>query len=362
MRLFSKKKLRALGLALLISTATGCSAFFGDDGYLISSSSISYDQDGNTIVTITFNSEEVSPMTITIPKGDDGVGIKDIIPSVDDTSVTLTIKYTDSSLSDTTFTIPIVKGEDGKGITDIQVDTDENGNTILVFKYTDGTTSIPIEIPKGNDGVGIRSIVPTYNEGNKTTSLLITLTDDSQITFEISDGEDGTSIISVVYDETLSTNDTYVLKVIYSNGFEEYVSLPRPQSTKWYSGTTSPTSDIGQDGDFYLNITNGDVFLNINGKRDFKFSMKSDSATQKDEYSTVIFDSNGGTINGSNANAYASTVKGTPVELSEIPTPVKDGFEFLGWYTTKEFNQNAGKLTDLTPVFEKQLFVYAWRE
>ena len=60
--------------------------------------------------------------------------------------------------------------------------------------------------------------------------------------------------------------------------------------------------------------------------------------------------------------AFASTIKGTPVDLSDIPTPTYADHTFLGWYTTPTYNVNAGKLTDLTPIFKKTLTVYAWWE
>ena len=50
------------------------------------------------------------------------------------------------------------------------------------------------------------------------------------------------------------------------------------------------------------------------------------------------------------------------IDLSDIPTPTYENHTFLGWYTTPTYNVNAGKLTDLTPVFKKTLTVYAWWE
>ena len=67
----NKFKLLALfGLSLLTSSVVSCSSFFGDDGYVISSHSVSVDPTtGNTLLTIVFSSEEVEPLTISIPKG-----------------------------------------------------------------------------------------------------------------------------------------------------------------------------------------------------------------------------------------------------------------------------------------------------
>ena len=90
--------------------------------------------------------------------------------------------------------------------------------------------------------------------------------------------------------------------------------------------------------------------------------MKGESTSVTSEYSTVLFDPNGGTFSDSSTMAFASTIKGTPIDLSDIPTPTYEDHTFLGWYTTPTYNVNAGKLTDLTPVFKKTLTVYAWWE
>lgn len=69
-------------------------------------------------------------------------------------------------------------------------------------------------------------------------------------------------------------------------------------------------------------------------------------------YYTVIFDTNGGTSISSQSIAEGSTVK-------EPKTPTKEGFEFAGWYTDKEFT----KKYDFSSSVTKKFTLYAdWKE
>lgn len=352
-----------LSACLLCGSLTSCSTFFGDDGYTISSHEVSFDNNtGTTTVTIKFSDDTLDPMIITIPSGN---GIDSIVPSVKDTEVVLTIKYTDKSKEDTVISIPLINGKDGKGIEEIKVDENDNGDMILKFTYTDGTTSPDLIIPKGKDGVGIKSIVPAFNEATNTTTVTITFTDDfmAPVVFTI---ENGVGIKSITYNEANSTVSEYSLTVTYNNGETSEILLPRPQSTKWYRGASEPSSSLGNVGDFYLNIATGNVYYKMSIDHwEYQFSMKGDSSSggsTQVEYATVLFDPNGGEINGSTALAYESTVVGKTLDLSVIPLPTRSGFTFSGWYTTSSFNPNAGKITDLTPILNKNLTVYAWWE
>ena len=371
----NKFKLLALfGLSLLTSSVVSCSSFFGDDGYVIASHSVSVDPTtGNTLLTIVFSSEEVEPLTISIPKGisgDDGVGIKKVTPVYEENRVVITIEYTDESIENTVLSIPFgEKGDDGKGIKEVNVESLENGDITIQFVYTDETIGDLITIPKGKDGNGIKAIVPSYDPLTKVTTITVMFTDDtmSPQVFEIKDGEDGVSIVSVTYSEEYSDENNYCLVITYSDGYvtnrSDSIYLPRPKSTVWYRGASDPLTTLGKVGDFYLNITNGNVYYKVDSSTwEYQFSMKGESTSVTSEYSTVLFDPNGGTFSDSSTMAFASTIKGTPIDLSDIPTPTYADHTFLGWYTTPTYNVNAGKLTDLTPVFKKTLTVYAWWE
>lgn len=363
-----------LSLALLSTSLASCSSFFGDDGYVIASHSVSVDPTtGNTLLTIVFSSEEVEPLTISIPKGisgDNGVGIKKVTPVYEENRVVITIEYSDEAIEDTILSIPFgEKGDDGKGIKEVNIDTLENGDMSIQFVYTDESVGEPIIIPKGKDGNGIKAIIPSYDPLTKITTITVIFSDDTMPpqVFEIQDGSDGVSIVSVTYSEEYSDENNYCLVVTYSDGYvtnrSDSIYLPRPKSTVWYRGANDPFSTLGKVGDFYLNITNGNVYYKVDSSTwEYQFSMKGESTSVTTEYVTVLFDPNGGTFSDSSTMAFASTIKGTPIDLSDIPTPTYEDHTFLGWYTTSTYNVNAGKLTDLTPINKKQLTVYAWWE
>lgn len=352
---------------LFTSSLSSCSSFFGEDGYMIKETSVIEDSNGNEIFVIKFNDETVSDMRITIPKGEDGNSIETITPTIKDNEVVLTIKYSDETKKDTVVSVPIINGKDGKGVRDITIKTNSEGNMVLKFIYTDNTESNEIVIPKGKDGVGIKSIVPTFDNATNKTTIIITFTDESisPVKFEVSNGKDGVGIKTITYSEEYSTEDSYCLVIEYNDGYittaEDSIYLPRPKATEWYSGASDPSATIGKSGDFYINIVNGNVFQkNDSGKWEYKFSMKSSSESEDTTYTTVIFDANGGLLNDSTTTASLYIEEGEALKLSMIPTPTKEGSTFLGWYTSKKYNVNAGKLTDLTPVYGTKLSVYAW--
>lgn len=368
MKLFNKKRIFIIG-SLLITTTLGssCSAFFGDDGYLITSTSTSLNENGNTVLTINFSSEEQKPLTITIPKGisgKDGVGIASITPSVQGDKVKITIKYTDTTIADTIIEVPVIQGKDGKGIQEVKVGKDEIGNNTIQFIYTDGTEGELITIPKGIDGNGIVSILPTgRDEVSKVTTYEITYTSGTKTTFTVKDGKDGISILEILYNEAESTDTEYALEVTYSDGYSNIIKLPKPQANTWHNGTNdNPSSELGKNGDFYLNIVNGNVYLKENGGWSFRFSIKGGDTT-KVETGIVVF--NYIDNEGKEQMDFASGVIGKTIEIEKIPVLKKDSKKFLGWYSTKQddpYAVNAGKFSNLTVLTADVLQVYAWWE
>ena len=201
---FNKSKKLLLSAWLLLGglALSSCSSFFGDSGYLITNLTTRVDEDGNTIVTITFDDEDISPVTFTIPKGisgEPGVGIASITPKFDSEKqiVTLTITYTDETLEPTVIEVPVISGIDGKngkGITNVIIGKDEIGNTTFQFQYSDNTTSEVFTINKGVDGIGIKDITNEYDADNNRIAITITYTNDETTTLYVSCGEDGNGI------------------------------------------------------------------------------------------------------------------------------------------------------------------------
>ena len=367
-----RKSLLAFSMMFSLGTISSCSAFFGGDDFAITDTTIEQNENGDTIVTITFSGDNIEPLTFTIPKvqnGIDGNGIASITPVLtEEGSIELTIKYTDTTMEDTVITIPVIKGDTGVGINDVLIGSDEDGNTTIQFTYTNGTTSDLITIPKGIDGengIGIANI-DVQKTSTGLNIVTITFTDENMapVSFTVNDG---VSIASIVYDEENSTDEIYSLFITFSDGTFTSVELPRPQSTLWLSGTTNPDSSSGKIGDFYLNIVTGDVYRKISDTSwEFLFSMKGSGSSEQIVRHQVRFnlrdDEYTSTLPGGSVSAF-NVEDGKTIPLDSIPTPMKDGYDFVGWFAGEdETNPNVGQFTNLTVVSE-DLDLYArWLE
>lgn len=341
------------------------SSFFGNsESVEIKSVTPTYDEkSGNTIITIAFVDEDVSPVTFSIPRGlsgKDGVGIQDVSAKMSDDkkNVELTIKYTDTSVKDTVLTVPYL------GISNVEVSLDEEtGNTDIVFCYTDGTKSQKISIPKGKDGdpgedgIGIKSFVVETVDG--VTTVTVTFTDSDKMPSQSFIIKDGTSIDHI---ESVESDDPskYVLKIVYSDGFSHLVEFDKPKDGKdanrWYSGSSNPDEnpDVADAaiGDFYIDHLTGKVYQKEADGWKFRFGMKSDATTTDKETYYVYFDPGEGFINGSHAVTSTFVTEGKCVPLSLIPTPTLEGYTFEGWYTDPD-NPNSGKFTDMSVVTQE---------
>ena len=370
-----KSLLLSLGLIGSVISLSSCSAFFGgDEGYLISDMNTRVDEEGNTIVTITFDDEEVDPLIFTIPKGmsgEEGIGIDRIEHSLnsDTNIVTLTIYYTDSTLDPTVIEVPVVKGidgVDGKGIENIIVGKDEIGNTTIQFVYNDETRSEVITINKGVDGVGIEEILTEFDSENNRTKIIINFTNGESNEFYIANGTDGNGIESIT---SVDNGDNYILTITYSDGSINRIPLAKPVATKWISGTGIPSSSIGNDGDFYLNETgNGDVYKKENGSWRLLFSM---TGTGTSVSYKVTFNVNGGEwryvdqIDPSTSSANKTFIyeEGSYINLDSTELEViKSGFTFNGWYSDLVIGPNTGHFTNLTPVMDDLTLYASWSE
>lgn len=363
---FSKKRFFIISSLLLATTFNAsCSAFFGEEGYVITDVSQNQNENGDTVLTLTFSDTEKKPLVITIPKGvsgKDGVGILSITPTLIGGRVKITIKFTDPKIEDTIIEVPVVQGKDGKGISEVVVGSDEIGNTTIQFKYTDGTIGDLITVPKGIDGNGIQSISPLKrDESALTTTYEITFTNGTKSTFDVKDGRDGVSIQSIAFDEVNSTETEYALNVTYSNSYVETIMLTKPKANTWLNGMDVPDSLLGTNGDFYLNIVNGDVYLKENGGWSFRFSIKAKETT-KIESGVVIFNYTDET--GAKQMKPVPGIIGKTIDIEKIPVLAQANKTFLGWYSTTQndnFSVNAGKFTNLTPLTAEVMNVYAWR-
>lgn len=349
---------------------TSCSAFFGADSLTITSTSVDTDAEGNTVITVNFAEEGKEPLTFTIPKaidGEDGVGIANVtsVLSDDKTLVTITITYTDVNKAPSVITVPVYRGEDGKEITNIVSDFDAEGNTTIVFEYSDGTKSDTLTINKGNDGKGIKNI--SINESsNGNYEIIINFTDGtSSSPMYISSG---VGILSVELDNDKSTADNYCLTITYSDGNTKDLLLPVPKTNKWISGNSLPSDSLGDEGDFYVIESSGAVYKKTAGTWRYLFSIK---GIGSDLTYSVSFNLNGGRrTNGDLTNPEDSSKEirvidkltyGAFIDLNQNYLQCyneNDGLTFMGWWTDAVITPNSGHFTNLTGV-TSDLSLYA---
>ena len=285
-RIFSKKKAAIiLWFASLLFSSTSCSAFF-DSGYTISDIKKTEDENGNTILEIVFDDDNIEPIKVSI---NNGVGIDNVSSTLKDGKLYLTISYTDNR-EDTVLEIPVLEGEKGVSVVDINTTTDDDGNIKVVFVFSDGTQSNEIIIPKGNNGVGIQNISCTLDENTNIYKLIFTLSDGSEIgPFFINNGTDGKEIVSV---NTTETENNYILEIVYSDGTSSPVVLSKPTSNRWYYGSTVPEEDLGKEGDFYFLVTDKCIYtktalgwnllISLDGQKEDKYYRKVREMFQSD--------------------------------------------------------------------------------
>ena len=376
---FFKKLLVGTMLAFApITTLTGCSEFFGDEGYIITNVTTTHnEEEGYTLVTITFSDEEVAPVTFKIDDGETGNGIDDITaqPTQNGESILLTIIYSDKSKDPVTINVPVLQGN---GIDVIETDVDENGDTVLVIKYTDGTSSQPITIKNGKDGNGIDYIDISYDADlNVIVTIYFTDPTKEPVTFTVTRAA---SILNIAFDEEKSTKDVYVFTIYYSDGTTTSFTMPAPQDGKdgvdgddgkngkdgkdgtvWHCSAVLPTSSDGKIGDYWIYLVTGDVYKktdNTTWTRMFAFALNNSGSSggNVETYADIIFSAEGATF--TDEKQFRSVLVGKSLPLNSFPAdPTMSGYTFIGWYTHPT-NVNAGQFTDLT-VVSQNMTVYA---
>lgn len=354
-----KRTLLMSGALIMGFAATSCGSFIGPeegDGYTIVNTTTKLSENGDSLLVLEFSNDK-PPLNIRIPKGVDGTSIKDVVYKTKDGIPYLTFVMDDDGQTKKTFALPI------KGIKDIEIKSeDEAGNQTIVYTYLDNTTQT-ITIPKGKDGLGIKKI--EVNEEDNAHKITISYDDESlePVEFYI---DDARSIDTVEYNEGEDPY-TYDLKIIYSDGTDETLNVKKPYTNKWLRGNTEPSNDEdsvknAKIGDFYLNVVNGNVYaLKDDNSWEFLLCMKSSNSDESSKHHFVTFNVNGGKFINSKDGAPGvitiDVIHGNSINLSRLPKPVKDGYEFDGWFTDLD-NVNAGQLTDLT-IITKEITVYA---
>ena len=348
-----------LGMFLLL-TITSCSGFVGDESLVISDISTELLEDGRTKIVITYTDEELTPSIFYLPKGDDGVGIKEIkqTPGDDGNSTQLEIFYDDGrattklnvphgvSIVTSSYTVnsetgnteivftysngkqsdPIIvykgekgdKGDPGVSVVDCIIDEDEFGNQIITFEYSNGEFSDPITIPKGDPGVGIETVG------------------------KIDDGE------------------IYALILNYTDGSSVKLDFTRPDNPNtWHSAEGEPDELLGENGDFYYDLDNDIIYSKANNTWITVANLSTDKETVR-----ITFDKNAEDA----YLAFEDTEKVIQMgsnflsAYEEIPVPTRDGYNFVGWYSHPKPNATHGIFTDVTPVYSNIKLFAKWEE
>lgn len=120
----------------------------------------------------------------------------------------------------------------------------------------------------------------------------------------------------------------------------------------WYSGTGEPDRAIGSAGDFYLDFSSGEVYEKGEDGWELNGSIRYEPSS---ETVTIIFDAGAGALEPGESSR--KTVKWG--ENVRLPVPFREGYVFLGWYTTGDVN--AGKADDLTPFTRDVTLIARWR-
>ena len=324
----------------------------GSEGYLIESMGTSVNENGETVLEVTFDDKSVPPLSITLPKGEDGVGIANIETALnaENNLLRVTITYDDPSRLPVTIDVPIVQGKDGVGIDHVDVARDpETGLTTVEIFYTDPdmpTTSFGI--PKGESGVGIESVTSLMEEGNLV--LVFAMSDGSEqrvsLSMESIRGE-GIQNIELGVDED---GENYVLLITFDSGFSQRLAFPVPHATEWHVSNGDPLPSSGRIGDFHLNTSSGAIYRKTEAGWVLQMVLEGTSAGDiEGKRHVVTFHPGEGTFVDPARPTSFEVVHGNYFP-GELPECALDGHEFLGWYTEEEIGPNTGHFTSLTPV------------
>lgn len=404
-----KKKLLSLVLPIvaslifisIVSTslAIGLTSYYDEQrrltvGYQIEDCSYVVNEEGDTVVTVTFVNDALDPFVFTVERGvtgESGNFIDEVTAEVvEDTSITFTISYTDETFEDTVITLPLVSATDGRFVTRMDVTTNSNGIPVIIFVYSDGTESDPVTLTNGftsKYGVTISAVESSVDSETGTTIVTFIYSyieeGEEYPSIEILKGErgnDGTTIKEISA-KTDTTTGQYVITVILvdyaGTETEVVIALDYDEvATYWYYGNGNPNnngySTRGKLGDFYFDTENDILYCRETFTDSTElywnliFEVHGTSVSHPD-YCLVTYDLNGGVWENSPDmdRILVSSVKYNDyaqVYFSSLGNPYYEGKTFIGWYSYSDYgNPNAGKLDTLTPIVG-DITVYAWFE
>lgn len=337
---------------------TGCFGF-GGEALEIESITTQTQENGDTVVVITYADGFTEPTVFTIPAGKqgedgkDGNGIKDISYEKSETGVNtiVTITFTNENVEPVEVIIP-----NGVSISSVESVIDENtGNTLLTINYSDGTKTERIEVTKGpqgeagKDGNGILRIDQVVNE-DKSVTLNLVMSSGNDIKVEIpapQKGEDGRGIQSIV---SVPDGDNYVMTITFTDGTVQELEFARPN--RWFSESAEPTKSDGIDGDLWYDLAHQIIYV----KEDGVWNKVINIGEEVNLSYQVRFELNDNNRTPASMPTGSLTTYSIPAGHYfqatgyTLPIPTRSGYVFEGWYTSKTITAVTGKFTDLTPV------------
>jgi len=371
-----------LSLLLISSSASLSGCFgFGDEAMEISSITTVTLENGDIQVIITYVDEDTKPTTFVVPKGDsgedgkDGNGIKEITytQSEDKQTTLVNIAFTQENVDPVEVKVP-----NGVSVTGIDQTFDEETQlTTLIVNFSDGTKSDPILIPKGEkgdkgeDGISVLGMEQQINRDYSVT-LTFKMSDGNDVVVEIpapqkgedgENGKDGREISAIVsrFDKEL---DKYVYTVTYND--ESTTEFEVERQNKWFTEDYKPTKDDGINGDLWYDVNAQIIYIKESNswKEAINFEI-----LQQESY-TVRFELNDSKKEpGEMPNTilkyeeFDELEKGTcfASERITVPVPTREGYEFIGWYATKDkLNPTYGAFTDMTPIMSDLVLYARW--
>ncbi len=360
-------------IAFCALTFASC-GFFEEEALVIESITAKTETDGSTKITISYVDNVAPPVEFYIPKGekgDLGYGITEVKHSVDsDGNNVVTLVFDDEDIDDLTFTVK--NGKTIESITDLEQE-EITERYFFRINYNDGTSDI-VYIPKGKDGNGIKDYVVEDVEGGGY-KITFTFTDETfePIVIDIpapEKGETGVGIKENGVEAYMSEDGTkYVLKLSYTDGRTEEISFGR--TNQWLSGNGKPKDSAGMPGDFYVDQQNDMIYFK-DARRGWQVMFDLDGL--QDEDCVVTFDLNAGGDENAKFPTNAATDEYVPsvyyirpghsfYSSSEtIPVPTRDGYTFVGWYTEpSNISVVDGALNSLTTIVCDMTLYACWK-
>ena len=356
-----------LGLISVVSlpliSLTSCSFFkTNDTNTLINSFVCEQLEDGNLQLTITFDDPEQEPMVFIVSQGKLGNGIESISQVKDEfnSEIDITITYTDENIDPITFSI-----EEGVYILSINETKNSDGlNTVNIILSNNEVLSFNIQKGlTGDDGVSIIGVTSIVNEDD---TVILTIQYSNQTTSTIiipplPDGKEGAGIQSI---NVFKNDVTFTITVTYRNQDgtldikDHTLVVPRG----WQSGQGNPNDNnvIGSEGDYYFNISSYSIYRYTNNRWELIISLdNTNKITHK-----VSFDLN------ASSDASAKLIGNNQYEIPNgsslnnlgyvLPSAIRDNYEFMGWYTSNEYNPTVGQFTNNTPVYSDIILYARW--